>query len=59
MKNILNMMFSKEKNDSEKERTKIKSGFDKSGNPYIDLTDKKTAEAFMEKAKRFEKIKTV
>jgi len=59
MKKILNLMFSKEKNGSGKGRAKIKSGFDKSGNPYIDLTDKKTAQAFMEKAKRFEKIKIV
>lgn len=37
---------------------KIKSGFDSSGMPYIDLEDRDTAMIFKEKLKAFEGIKT-
>ncbi len=40
-------------------KLKVKSGFDSSGMPYIDLTDKNTAIIFKEKLKAFEEIKTI
>ena len=41
------------------ELPKIKSGFDSSGMPYIDLTDKDTAIIFKKKFKRLENVKTI
>jgi len=38
-------------------KLKVKSGFDSSGMPYIDLTDKDTATIYKEKLKAFEGIK--
>ena len=35
----------------------IKAGVDKDGKPYIDMSDKNTARAFIEQAPRFKKIR--
>lgn len=37
---------------------RVKSGWDDNGNPYIDMTDRGTAQVFKDKVKPFESIKT-
>ncbi len=37
--------------------TPIKSGIDKNGRPYIDMSDRNTAQRFVDQAPRFNKIK--
>jgi len=60
MVNHLKSLFSSgKKEDDGAKPLRIKSGIDGLGNPYIDLSDKNTAKAFMKKTKEFEGIKIV
>jgi len=60
MLNAVKSLFFNDINEKqEKKGPKIKSGIDGLGNPYIDLSDKNTAKAFMEKTKVFEGIEVI
>jgi len=47
---------SKDKSSSSKKKLQIKAGYS-NGRPYFDLSDRKTAKAFMDQADKFAKVK--
>ena len=61
MVDLIKNIFSHDASNSESARARreIKSGFDSSGMPYIDLEDRDTAMIIKEKLKAFQGIKTI